>query len=435
MAAHIENVTAGTAPAPEEILSPDGFNFNGVTRTKRRISYYIKEVDLDVARSALEAAGIQLEHIAPRKVFRLKRRRKPKRADFAAMAEQMAEQLDAGVPITQVCEVLGRTTNNEILAESILGAGELIRQGRTMPDAFSLQVDEKEQQIFPITFINALRIGDEGGETGTMLKVFAEAQIKADNIMGRIRSASVYPLVVLAVAFVLALAFMYFVMPKIAEFYEAIVPPGDNDGLPIPTRVMIWFSGFLWSVPGIIAFFLAVAGIIVFVKWIRSAKGKEWMARHNIHWPIVGELLRHYHASIILRNISMLAKSGATMGVMLPQASQSSTNPVYSEMLDDVYEFVLDESTDLATAFAPYGYLMGDEFKSVLITREKTGNTEELFAKYAQVLETRVDRYVERATKLIEPLLICGVACFIALFVLAVYMPLFQMIGKLANHH
>jgi type II secretory pathway component PulF len=431
MAAAIE-----MAPAtPAEELSPDGFNFNGQTRTQRRIGYYIKESDPAVARALLEGAGIEIAQLVPRRVRRLKRRRSPKRGDFAAMAEQMAEQLDAGVAIARVCDILGRSSNNEVLAEAILEAAENIRQGSSMTDAFALVVDEKDQPRFPATFINALRIGENGGEVGVMLKTFAEAQLKADSVVARIRSATIYPLVVLGVALVLSLAFMYFVMPKIAEFYVALTPPGEDSALPLPTRIMIGFSSFLWSPLGLAAGVASLVGIVFLFKWLRSASGKDWMARHNIHWPVVGELLRHYHASIILRNISMLAHSGSTMDVMLPEAASSVTNPVYGEMLNDVHEFLLEESTDLATAFAPYGYLMGDEFRAVLLTRENTGDTETLFAKYALVLETRVDRYVERAMKMIEPLMIVGVAIFIGLFVLSVYTPLFQMIGHLSKNH
>lgn len=432
MAAQVEFAPAQLGGAE---LSPDGYNYSGTTRTGRRISYYIKESDPAVARALLEAAGITINQIVPRRVRRFKRRRVPKRGDFAAMAEQMAEQLNAGVAITRVCEILGRNVTNELLAESILEAAENLRQGSPMTDAFALVVDAKEQPFFPVTFINALRIGENGGDVGEMLKTFAEAQIKADNVVARIRSATVYPLVVLAVAFLLALGFMYFVMPKIAEFYTSLTPPGQDAALPLPTRIMIGFSDFLWSTAGLATGAGILIGLVFLFKWHRSPAGQEWMARHNIHWPVVGPLLRGYHASIILRNISMLSRSGTTIEVMLPEAAASVTNPVFSEMLRDVHEFLLMQSTDLATAFAPYGYLMGDEFRAVLITRENTGDTEELFAKYASVLETRVDRYVERAMKMIEPLMIVGVALFIGLFVLAVYTPLFQMIGNMAKAH
>ena len=330
--------------------------------------------------------------------------------------------------------MLGNSTNNGHLAKAVLDAGEQINQGRTMTDAFALQETPAGEPMFPVTFINALRIGESGGEIGTMLKTFAEAQIKADNVIGKIRSASIYPLIVLGIAIVLSLVFMYFVMPKIAEFYTTLLPPGDNS-LPLPTRMMVALSSFLLSVPGAITMVVLVLAIVGFIRWLKTEKGRDWLQRHNITWPLVGELLRHYHASVVLRTISMLAKSGATMDSMLDQAATAATNPVYAEMLIDIKEFLYDEGTALATAFTPYGYLMGDEFRSVLITHEKTGNTEELFAKYASVLEARVERYVERVTKLIEPLLIVGIAGFIFLFVLAVYTPLFQMLGKMAKTH
>lgn len=428
----VENNNPTNAEA--EAYAAHGYNFYGQTRTGRSISYYIKEPDLSLATEQLSAAGVVLDRIVPRRVFRRTRNRLPKRADYAALAHQLAEQLDAGVPISRACVMLGNSTNNGFLAKAVLDAGEQIMQGRTMTDAFALQQTPGDEPMFPVTFINALRIGESGGEIGTMLKTFAEAQIKADNVIGKIRSASIYPLIVLAIAIVLSLVFMYFVMPQIAQFYTTLLPPGDNS-LPLPTRMMVALSEFLLSVPGAITMVVLVLAVIGFIRWLKTEKGRDWLQRHNIKWPLVGELLRHYHASVVLRTISMLAKSGATMDSMLDQAGTAATNPVYAEMLHDIKEFLYDEGTALATAFTPYGYLMGDEFRSVLITHEKTGNTEELFAKYASVLETRVERYVERVTKLIEPILIVGIAGFIFLFVLAVYTPLFQMLGKMAKTH
>src|SRR5260370_41382969 len=102
----------------------------------------------------------------------------------------------------------------------------------------------------------------------------------------------------------------------------------------------------------------------------------------------------------------MLRSAGSALDGWLKEAGKAATNPIYREMFTDVREFLSAQSTDLATAFAPYTFLMGEEFHSLLVTQEDTASMELLFTRYAQVLETRVDRAVERTSKLLEPMLI-----------------------------
>ncbi len=429
----ITHARIGGAAVP---ASPTGgWWFSGKTASGRAIRYYVAGEDEAEARVALRRAGVQAEELRPRRVSAWRRRRRPRRVDLAGLADQLADQLEAGVPVVEACHNLSRAASNLHLAAALGGAAEQVRQGHDLAEAFARQHDPQGRALFPATFVSALRIGHRTGETTEMLKQFAGAQLKADLILSRIRSALIYPGLVALVAVAVALVFLYVVMPQLAEFYTAVAPAGGDTSLPLLTRVMMAANRFLLSWPGVLAAGVVLLALIVAGRWGRSPAGRVWLGRRSIRWPVLGGLLRDYHAAVCLRNLALLAPAGGSPDRMLAEAEAAATNPAYQEMLADVRYFLSKQSPNLPTLFAPYAYLMGQEFNSVLVTQDKTGKLEVLFSKYAQMLENRVDRCVERASRLIEPLLIMAVALFIGLFVIAVYGPLFQMVGRIARSH
>jgi type IV pilus assembly protein PilC len=417
------------------MVSPDGWQFTGTTRSRRRISGYVTDTCEAAARANLAHAGITLERLQTRRVWRIRRQRPPRRTDFAALAEQLADQIEAGVPILEACDVLSRSNSNRLLGKALVQAREQIRQGQDLSAAFAAVRNQRGDPLFPQTFLNALGAGEAAGETVTVLKGFAAAQLKADSTLSRIRGALIYPGLVISLAMIIALAFLYFVMPTMSDFYREVTPPGQDATLPLLTRMMIAGSTFLLSWAGVLFALVVLATLVLAGRWLLTRSGRLWLARRSIRWPVVGGLLRQHHAAVSLRNVALLVRSGSALDQWLHEAGKAATNPVYAEMFSDVREFLAAQSTDLATAFAPYTYLMGEEFHSLLVTQENTASMELLCTKYAEVLETRVDRALERTSKLLEPVLIVGVAIFIGLFVIGIYSPLFEAIGKLARTH
>src|SRR5690349_7141766 len=173
--------------------SEGGFDYRGVDSLGAVVKGFVQTEDAVQAAHELERAGISVQSINERRGLR-QRNRRPKGIEFATLAEQFGDLMEVGESPTQVCRLLAYAQTNKVLAEALLDASELIINGRSLSEAFAAQLDHRGEPLFPITFICALRIGEEVGtaadiDSGTSksaflltLHRFAEAEKKADAI-------------------------------------------------------------------------------------------------------------------------------------------------------------------------------------------------------------------------------------------------------------
>ena len=223
--------------------SETGFNYVGIDSLGVTIKGFVQTVDIDLAEKELERAGIRVVSINPRREIRQKNK-KPTMVEFATLAEQFGDLMEIGEPPMQVCRMLAFSQTNKYLADALINSGELVMNGWTLSEAFQAQRDEKGEQLFPITFICALRIGEEVGTTIDVdsgenrsaflltLKRFAEAQKKADAIRSSIKSALMYPIAVIGFCFIAMGIVLYFVMPRMVELYTSLLS-GKDQTLPL----------------------------------------------------------------------------------------------------------------------------------------------------------------------------------------------------------
>ncbi len=433
------SVTDFPTPAEENEI---GFNFHAETLLGRELNYYINVPDPKQALAELSHAGVRVLDLNPRKSLRRKRAHLPKRVELAQLAEQIGDQVESGEAMPAVCALLGRNAKNPLLGGALVAAAGEIMQGKSSAEAFAMQATDAGEPIFPLTMLHGLKIAEETGaikdpETGesrgsmqVMMQQFADAQMKADQIVSQIRGALMYPAGLIGVTLVIVTVMLYFVVPKLTEMYVSISPDAL---LPLPTRIIVAISNFLFTLMGVATMGVLVAGAISFVKWVRSPVGSDWIARRALFWPIFGPLLREMNATMVLRNIAMLSSGEGDLTAILSGAAKAATNPLYREMLEDVLNSFQEQSTTFDVLFRPYAKLMGDEFHTVLLTYEKTGVLDKLCIRYARVLEKRVDRKLKVLTSIMETYLIVPVGAFIGGVVIAMYMPLFDMLGKMAK--
>lgn len=423
--------------------SETGFNYVGVDSLGVTIKGFVQTADLDLAQKELERAGIRVVSIVARRSIR-QTTRKPTMIEFATLAEQFGDLMDIGEPPTQVCRLLAYAQTNKILADALVNAGELVMNGWTLSEAFQSQRDKDGEQLFPITFICALRIGEEVGtatdyDSGNSmsafqltLKRFAEAQKKADAIRSAIRSALMYPIAVIAFCFVAMGVVLYFVMPRMVELYTSLLS-GKDQQLPFLTRIMIAGSDFLLSWWGIVFILAVIVGAVWFVRWAKSPQGSDKLKVASLRWPVFGSFFRHYYAAQTLRTLAMLSSGIPSMSERFAIAAETSTNPEYAEMLLHVRNRFMVESTDLHKLFMPYPFLMGKEFNGVLMTFEKTADMQGTFHNYAKVVETRAERELERVLFWFQNFAIVPVGVFVGLVLVALYSPMFNLAEKLGG--
>ncbi|HVE57479.1 MAG TPA: type II secretion system F family protein [Pyrinomonadaceae bacterium] len=423
--------------------SEGGFNFTGLDSFGEIVKGFVQTPEATLAAKELERAGIRVQTISERRKGREKNRR-PTRVELATLAEQFGELMEVGESPTQICRLLAQAQTNKVLEIALLNAGELVMNGWGLSEAFAAQRDNKENPIFPVTFICALRIGEEVGtaadsESGVnksafllTLNRFAEGEKRADSIRSKIRSAMMYPIAVVLFCFVAVGVVEYFVMPKMVELYNSLLT-GEDTKLPLVTRIMIGGSDFLTSWFGIIFVILLILGAILFFRWAKSKDGSDKLKVWSLRMPVFGSFFRHYNAAQTLRTMAMLSAGIPSMTERFQIAGETSDNPEYARMLMHVRQRFMTESTDLHKLFVPYPFLMGKEFAGVLMTFERTADMQNTFHNYAKVVEVRAERELEAVLFWFQNFAIVPVGIFVGFIVAALYSPMFELAGRIGS--
>ncbi len=423
--------------------SDGGFNFSGVDSLGEPVKGFVQTEEAALAAAELERAGISVQSMSERSGPRKKNRR-PTSIEFATLAEQFGDLMEVGESPTQVCRLLAFAQTNKMLADALLDASDLIINGRSLSEAFVAQMDHKGEPLFPVTFICALRIGEEVGtaadaESGISksaflltLHRFAEAEKKAEAIRSSIRSALMYPIAVVVFCIISVAVVLYFVMPKMVELYTSLLT-GDDTRLPIITRIMIGASDFLvsWWGLGTVAF--VVIALLYFWRWTQTPAGSDTVKVAALRMPVFGLFFRHYYSAQTLRTLAMLSSGIPSMTERFLVAAETSTNPEYAQMLMHVRHRFMTESTDLHKLFIPYPFLMGKEFGGVLLTFEKTADMQNTFHNYAKVVETRAQRELEVVLFWFQNFAIVPVGAFVGFIIAALYSPMFELAGRLGH--
>jgi type IV pilus assembly protein PilC len=420
-----------------------GFSFKGVDSLGNMVKGVTATTDPLMAVRELERAGIRLEAFRPAKGSKTTDKM-PTGVELATLAEQFGDLMEIGESPTQVCRLLALAQTNKTLTRALVNAGELVMNGMTLSEAFAAQVDKKGKAIFPVTFVCALRIGEEvgtasdsaGGESKNAFTLtlhrFAEAEKKADAIRGKIRSALMYPIAVIGFCIIAIAAVLYFVMPKMVDLYSSLLS-GPDAQLPLITRVLIGASDFLMTPSGIGLVGGIVFALVMFGRWLKTPKGDDWLGRKILRMPVFGSFFRLFYAAQVLRTLAMLSAGIPSMTERFQIAADTCTNPEYKEMLQHVRHRFMIDSTDLAKLFSPYTFLMGKEFGGVLMTYEKTADMEDTFHNYAKLVEIRAERELEAVLFWLQNFAIVPVGIFIGFIVTALYSPMFSLAGKIGS--
>lgn len=424
--------------------SATGFDYKGIDSLGVEISGFVQTTDMNLARKELRRAGVEVTSIVPRKMVRQKVKR-PTMMEFAALAEQFGDLMEIGENPVQVCRLLAYTQTNKHLQDALLDVGNRVMNGWTISEAFAGQRDAKGEPLFPVTFICALRIGEEIGtakdsDTGEStsaflltLKKFAESQKKADAIRSAIRSAMMYPIAVIGFAIIATGIVLYFVMPRMVDLYTGLLAGSQDTQLPFVTRILIGASEFMLSWWGLALTLVLVGMAIYFVGWARTPQGLDRLKVMSLSLPVFGQFFRYYFAAQTLRTLALLSAGIPSIGERFSVAAETSTNPVYAEMLLHIRDRLLIEAIDLSKLFVPYPWLMGKEFTGVLMTFEKTADMQGTFHNYAKVVETRAERELDKVLFWLQNFAIVPVGVFIAFILVALYSPMFDLASKLSS--
>ena len=340
--------------------------------------------------------------------------------DIVILTRQLATMIDAGLPLVQCLEILGSQTENKTLAKVIVQVRSDVESGATFADAL-----KKHPKVFDNLYVNMVAAGEAGGILDTILQRLAAYMEKFAKIKKQIKSAMIYPSVIMFVAVAVVAILMIFVVPMLSNMFKEM-----GGTLPLPTRIVIWLSEFLSGWGGLSLLVGSVGFFVALKQWRATESGLRTTDAIALKIPVVGMLITRVSVAKFTRTLGTLMTSGVPILEGLIIVAKTAGNKVVEEAIMTTRQSVsegktLAEPLSKAKVFPP----MVNQMISV---GEATGALDNMLNKIADFYDEEVDSAVGALTSLLEPALMVFLGTTVGFVIIAMYMPIFQM-GSLAG--
>jgi type IV pilus assembly protein PilC len=344
-------------------------------------------------------------------IERLSGGNKVKMTDKVIFSRQFATMVNAGVPLVQSLNILREQTESKKLKAVVGEVAKQVEGGSTLAAALN-----GHPNVFNDIYVNMVKAGEAGGILDQVLDRLAIQQEKDAEIVSKVKSAMIYPMVITIATFAAFFFLMTVIVPKLASIFA---DAGAN--LPIYTKIMLAMSSFLvhsWP----LLLIIVVGAFIGFTRWIHTAKGKRIVDRILLKSPIIGPILVKVNVARFARTFGSLMASGISVLEAINATKGALGSSVYQDELADVAQKVkngrpMSEPIRASKNFPP---IVGQ----MLSVGEETGQLDEILLKLAGFYEREVDTVIAGITSIIEPILIIVLGGMVGFIVISVFGPI-----------
>lgn len=356
---------------------------------------------------------------------------------MCAFTRQLATLVDAGLPLLRGMRVLEKQERHPTLKRVIGEIAVAIEGGSTFSEGLA-----QHPKIFNRLYVNMVKAGELGGVLEVVLNRLAEFMEKAEKIKGKVKAAMFYPAAVMIVAIVILGVLMVFVVPKFEQIFADMLEGAKLPGFTtfvinlanmIKSRTILVGESAPWGLPifpGPVVW--VVVGTIILLKVVtRSKKGRLYFDKFKLIMPVLGPVISKVAIARFTRTLGTLVSSGVPILQALTIVKETSGNMVVSNAVSRIHESVKEGETitaplDDSKVFPPMVISMVD-------VGEQTGALPEMLMKIADTYEDEVDNAVSAMTSLLEPIMIVFLAVIVGSIVIALFLPLIQMINMLGG--
>ena len=343
---------------------------------------------------------------------------KPK--DLTVLTRQLAILLDAGLPLIRSLKTLSRQASNPVVKKTLEETADTVEAGATFSEALA-----QHPKSFDKLYLNMVRAGEAAGKLELILSRLATFREKAQKIQGKVKSAMVYPSIVITIAILITSGLMIFIVPKFEKTFTELL---EGDPLPGLTQFVMGISKFMinnvaYLVPGIIGFIILFK-IILKIPFLRFYI--DWV-KYNI--PLIGPIVSRTAISKFSRTLGTLMGSGVPILNALNIVKETSGNEVVAQAIQKVYDAVKEGEPMAAPLSATK--IFPEMVISMIEVGEETGKLPEMLDKIADTYDEEVDNAVAALTSMIEPIMMVGLAVVIGGIVIALFMPMIKIIERL----
>ena len=348
------------------------------------------------------------------KVMRLFRSVKP--GELAILSRQFAVLIETGIPIVHCLDILINQIDNKYFKKVMQMVYQEVEVGNSFSQALS-----KHDDIFPPIYAKMVNAGEQGGILDKVMNWLADYYDQEDELRSKVKSAVMYPVVVLMVAFGIIIFLMSVVVPTFAQLFSSM-----GGQLPLPTRIVMGISDIIIGYWYLILLF----GLILFSgigAYLKSPSGRYNIDRLKLKIPIMGKVFIKVEIARLTRTLGNLLKSGVSLMEALKISEEIVDNQVIARQLRQA-RFKVREGVPLSQPLKESG-VFPRLMIQMLVVGEETGTLSKMLGKITDFYDKDVENQLEGVMSILEPVLIVLIAILIGSIVISIILPMFDMVN------
>lgn len=344
--------------------------------------------------------------------------------ELAIFTRQFSVMIDAGLPLVQCLEILAtQQEKNKYFKQVLTQVRTDVESGSTLSDAMA-----KHPKVFDNLYTNMVAAGETGGILDTILQRLATFIEKIVKLRSDVVSALIYPSAVIVLAVVVIAVIMVVVIPAFRNIFEGLLGPGER--LPLPTEIVIAISSFMASYWWLI---ILILGLIAWTirAYYKTPGGRYQIDRLMLKIPVIGDILLKIAVARFSRTLATLLSSGVPILESLDITARTAGNVIVGNAINRVRDSI-EQGQTIVEPLKASGVFPSMVCQMIGVG-EQTGALDAMLSKIADFYELEVDAAIANLLTLIEPVMIAFLGVTIGSIVIAMYLPLFTLVGKLAG--
>lgn len=346
---------------------------------------------------------------------RFRRRRIPTQ-DFMVFNQEIAALLKAGLPLLQALELMLERMHNPHFKSVLTDVRDRVKSGEDLSEAFAAHGD-----MFPRLYPAALKAGERSGELESVIRRFIRYMKLLLDARRRVISAMVYPAVLICTSIAMIIIMAIYVVPKFMGFFAEL-----DAELPLITRIVLAVSGFTtdnWPV-----ILIVIAGGSIFLRsWGRTQSGRVAIDRVKVKAPLIGPVMHRFALAEFCRSLATLLSGGIPLVPAFEIAVSSVGNSWVREQIEPNIQMVREgkpfhEALEKSEVFT-------DMSIDMVKVGEATGSLDDMLSNVSDFLDEQIETRMQRLLSLVEPLMLVFMGIIIAILLIAIYLPMFSMLG------
>lgn len=329
---------------------------------------------------------------------------------------QLATLIDAGLPIMRSLAILRDQVESVLFKDKIAQMGRDIESGSSLSEAMA-----KHPRQFDKLYVNMVRAGEIGGVLEAVLNKIAEFLEKRQALASKVRSAMMYPLVVMLLAAGIVTFILVTIVPKFEDMFRQL----GADELPAPTQALVSASEFLATKSWVLVLF-AIGFVLLYKMLSNYPQTKYYLDRVKLKIPVFGGLFKKIAVARFAGTLSTLINAGVPILQALDIVRDSSGNEVLARAMARVYQNVKDGET-IHEPLSKYPMIFPPIVVHMVAVGEETGAIDHMLIKVSEAFEREVDDTVDALTSLLEPVLIVFLGVIVGTIVICLYLPIFEI--------